>query len=82
MTAFWKIGNPVRVLLLAGLLCAAGCDGDNSVSNESPDPAPEAESKPDPASAVSLEVLNGAETGELIASHKGRIVVVDLWALW
>ena len=82
MTVFWKITTPVRVLLLAGLLCAAGCGGDNSVENEPSDPAPEAESKADPAPAVSLKVLTGAETDELIASHKGRIVVVDLWAFW
>jgi hypothetical protein len=91
MTVFLRITLPARVLLLAGLLCAAGCGGGDSVSDEPPapnadqsatsDPAPDTDSKSD-AAAVSLDVLNASETDELIASHKGKIVVVDLWALW
>ena len=84
MTVFWNIAMPVRVLLTIGLLCAAGCGGGDSVTNESPGQtaSPEEVLIPSAAAAVSLAVLNASETDELIASHEGQIVVVDLWALW
>lgn len=68
---------PVRMLLVAALLFTVGCGETNSVNNKAPENGTE-----ESAAAVLLEVLNSDETDELIASHKGKIVVVDLWALW
>ena len=65
------------MLLVAALLFTVGCGGTDSVNNKAPENGTE-----ESAAAVSLEVLNSDETDELIASHKGKIVVVDLWALW
>jgi type IV pilus biogenesis protein CpaD/CtpE len=31
---------------------------------------------------VNLDVQSPQQTSDLVASHKGKIVVVDLWALW
>lgn len=87
---------PVRLVIAIGLLFAAGCGESDSANVDSRTPTGEqpageqpatADSKP-PAdstadsSKVSLDILNETETNELIASHQGRIVVVDLWALW
>lgn len=72
---------PVRMLFLTALLLAVGCGETNSVNNKMPESATE-ELTAAGSDAVSLEVLTSDETDELIASHKGKIVVVDLWALW
>lgn len=87
---------PVRLVITIGLLFAAGCGESDSANVDSADvdsrtPTGEqpatADSKPPADSTadspeVSLDILNETETNELIASHQGRIVVVDLWALW
>ena len=72
---------PARILLVAALLLTVGCGETNSVNNKTPESGT-GESAAAGSDAVSLEVLNSDETDELIASHKGKIVVVDLWALW
>lgn len=65
-------------LLIPGLLLLAGC------AETSPPPVvePDSPSSIPAASAVTLEIQTSDETSKLIASHKGRIVVVDLWTLW
>lgn len=72
---------PARFLIVAALLFAVGCGETNSVNNKAPENGTE-ESASAGSDPVSLEVLNSDETDELIASYKGKIVVVDLWALW
>lgn len=72
---------PARMLLVAALLFTVGCGETDTVNNKAPKSGTE-ESAPAGSESVSLEVLTSAETDELIASHKGKIVVVDLWALW
>jgi len=72
---------PARILIVVALLFAAGC-GETNSDNNKPSPNGTEESESAGSDPVSLEVLNSDETDELIASHKGKIVVVDLWALW
>lgn len=75
----------VRFLVAAVLLCTAGCGETTPVNNKPSAPLDSQSSSPDTrpaAAAVSLEVLDAAGTDRLIASHKGKIVVVDLWTLW
>jgi hypothetical protein len=36
----------------------------------------------EPEPTVSMTAMNSAEFDKLVASHKGKVVVVDLWALW
>jgi hypothetical protein len=62
-------------VLIAGLLLLAGCSDSEPPPTVGPVPQPE-------TSAVTLEVQSPEETDKLIASHKGKIVVVDLWTLW
>jgi hypothetical protein len=87
-----RISMPVRFLIAGGLLFVVGCGEADSVNIEptapgaeqtaTSDPKPDTGSTPDAAVPVSLDVLNAAETDKLIARHEGKIVVVDLWALW
>lgn len=76
-------------LSIAVALTFIGCE---AASNSKPAPAPkslEAEvapttkspSKPDtPAAAVTLDIKSWDETLELVAQHKGKVVVLDLWS--
>lgn len=80
-------------LWLAGFVCLLGCEqspapvpspapvlGEPS-SLIPPEPASNNEEPADAASPmVSLEIKNWDETLELVAQHKGKIVVLDLWS--
>ena len=72
---------PARFLIVAALLFAVGC-GETNSDNNKPSPSGTEESASATSDPVPLEVLTSGETDELIASHKGKIVVIDLWALW
>ena len=37
---------------------------------------------PAPAAAVNAKLASWAETEQLIASHKGKVVVLDVWSTW
>jgi|GEM_PF-1875163 hypothetical protein len=62
-------------VLIAGLLLLAGCAESDAPPTVGSVPQPE-------PSTVTLEVQSPVETDKLIASHQGKIVVVDLWTLW
>jgi len=65
-------------VLIVGLLLAGCAD---SVPPPTVAPVPQPLPQPE-TSAVTLEVQSSEETDKLIASHTGKIVVVDLWTLW
>lgn len=76
-------------LLLAGLLTSLGCESNPpSASSGAPSVAPSTDhsaptagvSADDPAPAVTLDIKNWDETLELVAKHKGKIVVLDVWS--
>lgn len=79
---------PMRFLIL-GLVMLVGC-GDSSPAPTDSDPPPDNESAavetPDvsdqSASAVAMELKTLDEVDKLVASHNGKLVVLDLWALW
>jgi thiol-disulfide isomerase/thioredoxin len=58
----------VVILCLFSLVIATGCQG-------------EAEQAPQ-ALSVPLRVASWEETEQLIASHKGKVVVLDAWSTW
>lgn len=85
-------------LLLTSMLVVVGCGDTAPPKPVEPAPQSEVQSgsveTPNPeglneplpvdaaSSAVSLELRSLAEIDELVASHKGKVVVLDLWALW
>ncbi len=76
-----------RAVLIAGLLMLAGCfnsDAPPKVGSAPPTvaPVPPGETLPVETLNVTLEVQSPEEIEKLIASHMGKIVVIDLWTLW
>ena len=51
-----------------------------SESQTAPAAEPSEASQPSPSSTVSVQTI--AQFEDRIASHNGKVVVVDLWALW
>ena len=86
---------PIRYLL-ACLVLMVGCSNTDppapasqtKVTSDPVEPVSVAESPvaETPAAedtpSVTLSIKNSDETDHLIASQKGRFVVLDLWALW
>ena len=78
------------VALLIGTLTAVGCESKPMppVTSTVPVPASAAEpsaakpeTKPESSGlAVSLDIKNWDETLELVAQHKGKVVVLDVWS--
>lgn len=77
------------VIILCSLLTLAGCgssvpDSPPATTNlETQSALPNATEAQPPVSAtstVSLDIKNWDETLELVAQHKGKIVVLDLWS--
>ncbi|MFO0896681.1 MAG: TlpA disulfide reductase family protein [Pirellulales bacterium] len=81
-----------RTIALLGLLVALGCSpAPTGPAGTSAGPSPTAPTQGDtpasepaapPASApgVTLKILDGAGLDQLIASHRGKVVVVDAWS--
>jgi thiol:disulfide interchange protein len=59
-------------LILAAMMCVS-CD-------RPIDPAPPAANAPAPSSAVALEIADRAKLDELLAAHRGNVVLVDFWS--
>jgi hypothetical protein len=73
------------VILLTCIVLSSGCSKTEEPATPTKDPSPidpQPVDKTDEKPSASLEVQTPEETEKLIASHKGKIVVVDLWALW
>lgn len=76
--------------LLAGLVLLAGCgdtgppQADNAASPSQPDVAPTATESTETSNtaAVTATVKTAEELDQLIASFRGKFVVMDLWAMW
>ena len=76
--------------LFVGVMFSLGCESKPATSETSTIPAvtPTSESSAansaivptSPSATVSLDVKNWDETLELVAQHKGKIVVLDLWS--
>ena len=65
-----------RQVLLSGLLVfAVGCQSSDTSSNESEEPS-------EPAKTETVTVASWDEVQQKIASHQGKVVVVDLWSTW
>jgi thiol-disulfide isomerase/thioredoxin len=83
----------MRSLLAFGLLLTLGC-GQNtppaapksaaspatSTTAETEQMPPAAAAEQNPEKQVGLVILNGAGLDQLIASHRGKVVVVDAWS--
>lgn len=77
-------------VVLAGLLTSLGCETSSPPAvapstgtvPAGPSPAKIAAAKieTEAATAVSLDIKNWDETLELVAQHKGKVVVLDLWS--
>ena len=70
-TRFWSV-------LAALLLTTAACAPSNSIQSSDNSSAGNAVDDPE----ITVEVRSLAQVEELIASHAGKPVVLDLWALW
>ena len=84
-----NVACAILLLGLSALLTGCGAEtASNSEQAAGSDPGPQSKSpdaqpkdKPDePDITVSVQTL--AATDELVAGHKGEVVVMDLWALW
>ncbi len=70
--------------LIASLCLLAGCSETAPAPQQNTPPAKQQASvEPAPSeNTVSMDMLSASEIDQLIASHSGKIVVVDLWAMW
>jgi hypothetical protein len=66
MVRFLRTITPVGLLTLAA--CSAPPQPSTIVKAEAPEPA------------VTLQVVKWPELAKAIASHKGKVVVLDIWA--
>ncbi len=76
--------------MLIGVLISFGCESKSPSSAPSSVPAAKAPVEPLPAKnaaepktsapSVTLDIKNWDETQELVAEHKGKIVVLDVWS--
>ncbi len=66
-----------RSLLLVLLMLAAGCSAQSPPS--SPAPAPRAA---EVSQRITLHTIDPSGLRDLLAQHRGRVVLVDFWATW
>lgn len=66
--------NSIRIVLLSASLCLFGVVGVCTFA------ADEKPAKDGPKSKVPLKILDWDETLKLVATHKGKIVVLDAWS--
>lgn len=76
-------GGTLRLALI-GLLLLCGCSGKPPAGGPPKDnPTTQSSAPQKPAAAeITAEVKTIAEIQSAIAAHQGKVVVVDLWALW
>ena len=67
----------MTLLLLSLSAIAGGCE-DRATS----DIPPGAGGEKQPTTAVAVQVLSWDETQALVAQHKGKVVVIDVWSTW
>ena len=60
------------VTAAAACLLVSGCGGQPKTDDGDKPKGP----------AVSVAVKNFGELDEMIAAHRGKVVVIDLWAIW
>lgn len=71
------------------LLPLAGCqpqvappEGSTSAGDRDPSPDKNSSDPIQPAAEVPLTIKSWDETQQLVAAHKGKVVVVDIWSTW
>ena len=75
-------------ILLTTCLLLSGCSDDNTSTVQTPEPSPQQPVGPEttepaaPTSGVTATVKTAEEVDQLIASFRGKFVVMDLWAMW
>jgi thiol:disulfide interchange protein len=77
----------LRLWLVCCLLSVAGCQENRPapLTRSAPEPAqvPDADGPAgDGASQVALQVASWEEVQAAVAAHRGKVVVLDLWATW
>jgi thiol:disulfide interchange protein len=75
-------------ILLSACLLLSGCDDGGTSTVQTPEPTPQKPVEPEtekpatPAATVTATVTTAEEVDQLIASFRGKFVVMDLWAMW
>ncbi len=75
---FTKLPRGAHVALLMGVavvLALVGCAGNDETPKDG-------KPKDKPTGEVTIKPVTFAKWKEVIASHKGQVVVVDIWASW
>ena len=68
-------------LLLSGCETAVQQSGGDGAADQQSDVAG-ATSTGDGRAKVKVQINSWTETAELVASHRGKIVILDAWAMW
>lgn len=68
--------------LLVALILVAGCSNDADTTAPNADNVSEAPPLPELQGNVEAQIASWDEIADAIASHKGKVVVVDLWSTW
>ena len=76
------------LILLTACLLLSGCGDGGTSTVQTPEPPsqkpvePETANPAAPAATVTATVKTAEEVDQLIASFRGKFVVMDLWAMW
>lgn len=73
--------KPRSLPLLLVTLMLLGCGGKATEKKEDPKDGGDKQ-QAGAGDALKVQVKSWDETLELVASKKGKVVVIDLWALW
>ncbi len=76
-------------ILFTACLLLSGCGDGGTSTVQTPEPPQQKPAEPEatktpaaPATTVTATVKSAEEVDQLIASFRGKFVVMDLWAMW